>query len=423
MWPVVSPQPAKFATAGGGASGRGRPDSCALARSAEESEECAVARTVCLRCRCRGGRFPLPPGSSVPYARSPDPAAPPIDRARLALRACGPRAAGGAPRGHRRRRFPGLPVRDHSDDQRRAGDLDDRALTQAHARARRPGQFLADLEAELPTGSAPRQQLGAKQRLDRRQLRGAGHHAVEHLARPRLFGARGPRLVESSWYTRVDYFHWNERYHSNNIADESGPLYTLGYTRTGGDMRFRAEIFGGVATYRGFGEESNGTFLPVNGQTTYFGGRGEIDFFCNMRNHPCTLFFFGLGVRCWDRQLPSATVNGINFQGYTETWFTFYPYVGLETRYDPAKLWQFYGRTRIGVTAWNFNDAAAGGGRRNALSASRRERALGRRRALNQWLITGYLETFGWARSGSHDGYLQPQSTMITVGVKAGWIY
>ena len=109
-------------------------------------------------------------------------------------------------------------------------------------------------------------------------------------------------------------------------------------------------------------------------------------------------------------------------QGYSETWFTFYPYIGFETRRDPTKAWEFYGRTRIGVTAWNFNYASLGPGDmlypRPGVTALLEE---GIRNG--NFTVTGWAEIFGWSRSGVHDGYLQPQSTMLTIGVKAGYLY
>ncbi len=45
--------------------------------------------------------------------------------------------------------------------------------------------------------------------------------------------ALGNRLIESTWYTRVDYFHWNESSDGMDFVNEYGTLITLGYMRRG----------------------------------------------------------------------------------------------------------------------------------------------------------------------------------------------
>ena len=37
------------------------------------------------------------------------------------------------------------------------------------------------------------------------------------------------RFIESTWYTRIDYFHWNERFAGADFVNEDGPFWTLGY--------------------------------------------------------------------------------------------------------------------------------------------------------------------------------------------------
>ena len=49
------------------------------------------------------------------------------------------------------------------------------------------------------------------------------------------------RLAQASWYTRVEYFHWNERIAGQDFVNEGGALFTLGYSRQIGIERYRAE--------------------------------------------------------------------------------------------------------------------------------------------------------------------------------------
>ena len=43
--------------------------------------------------------------------------------------------------------------------------------------------------------------------------------------------ALGNRLIESTWYTRVDYFNWNEHSTGSDDVNEYGTLLTFGYMR------------------------------------------------------------------------------------------------------------------------------------------------------------------------------------------------
>jgi hypothetical protein len=227
----------------------------------------------------------------------------------------------------------------------------------------------------------------------------------------------------STWYVRAEYFHTLSRFHSFNYDNEAGPLYTLGYTRTWGDMRVRFEVFGGDVTNHGWAiDNTNKPLFTYTGRTVYYGGRFEYDFFCNLRNHPNVQLVWGLGIRVWDRQIGSSLTNGVLIQGLNETWFTFYPYIGFESRRDLSKAWEFYGRTRIGVLAWNIDDVTTSPSSvlypRPGVTALLEEGV-----RVGSWLMTGYVETFGWARSGSHDGFVSPATTQVLAGVKAGFTY
>ena len=228
--------------------------------------------------------------------------------------------------------------------------------------------------------------------------------------------------TESAFYTRVDFYHWTERYQGVNLLDERGPLYTVGYTLTGGEQRLRLEFFAGNVQYQGAAQLSNGTSIPLDNRTSLVGGRIEYDLFFNCPNHPNGLIFLGLGTRVWTRNLPSANDNGTFVQGYRETWVTLYPYLGVETRHDPSRPVEFYGRMRVGVTAYNYNYAGA------PLSNPTNPRAgatalLEEGVRYHDFTISGWTEVFGFSQSHVHNGYLQPTSTLLTVGLKAGYSF
>ena len=123
-------------------------------------------------------------------------------------------------------------------------------------------------------------------------------------------------------------------------------------------MRFRAEFFGGVVAYHGASFGGSGPSLLINSHTAYYGGRAEYDLFFRSQKHPRILMFIGLGIRAWNRNISSVTLPGNIFvQGYNETWVTLYPYIGFETPHDYTRVYEFYGRSRVGVTAFTYNYA------------------------------------------------------------------
>src|SRR4051812_47783432 len=69
----------------------------------------------------------------------------------------------------------------------------------------------------------------------------------------------GRLVAESTLYSRVDYFHWNEHIGGGTLLNESGPLWTLGYQRRTGWERFRGEFFSGTVNYASQVDYANGT--------------------------------------------------------------------------------------------------------------------------------------------------------------------
>src|SRR4051812_11809416 len=76
---------------------------------------------------------------------------------------------------------------------------------------------------------------------------------------------------------------------------------------------------------------------------------------------PNLTFFVGLGTRFWVRDLvDDFTASGVFVPGYQETWWTFYPYVGMERRRNLSKGWELYGMGRIGLTAITLEQSSGG---------------------------------------------------------------
>lgn len=229
----------------------------------------------------------------------------------------------------------------------------------------------------------------------------------------------GPRLVESTWYTRVDWFHWSESFNGANFVTENGPLFTLGYQRRIGSERFRGEFFGSEVHYASTVTFNDGSTAPLTSTTDYLGFRAEYDYLFQP-DWPLLLDFFGgVGTRFWIRNLPDTQDQFGDFvQGYQETWWTLYPYLGMESRHDPSRDVEFYGRGRVGLVAITYEHLTLhqttpfpGPGVTSQLELGLRGDYL---------FLAGYAEIFTWRQSGEARGLVQPNSLLLTVGLKTG---
>lgn len=227
--------------------------------------------------------------------------------------------------------------------------------------------------------------------------------------------APADRPLESSWYTRIDYFHWNERADGSDFVNESGPLITLGYVRRNGPERFRAELFGGDVTYKGGAQFEDGSFEAYTAGTNYLGCRGEYDLLFQPAVWPNTLFFLGVGSRFWFRDLPDAvTPSGAGVQGYQETWWTIYPYLGMEFKQPLSFGPELYGAGRVGVTAITYEHATFNDAILYPKPDMTGQVEMGlRSRSLS---VAAFFETMNWRASALVRDSYQPDSRMYTLG-------
>jgi hypothetical protein len=236
-------------------------------------------------------------------------------------------------------------------------------------------------------------------------------------------------LTQSSWYTRIDYFHWNERVDGQDFVNESGALWTVGYQRRVGRERFRGELFFGDVDYQGGAQLDDGTSEPLSSRTDYLGLRGEYEFLIEPEGVPQRTFFLGVGTRLSIRDLKDGVGDyGSPIMGYRETWWTFYPYMGMEGRYALGGGGEFYASCRVGLTPLtyehvSFFDVAlyprlgVMGGTEFGFRAQ-------------HFFIAGEFEAMTWSRSPRvndpyEDGAIiyQPSSMMYTVGLKTGFAF
>ena len=234
-----------------------------------------------------------------------------------------------------------------------------------------------------------------------------------------------PPLTESSWYFRVDYFHWNERLDGADFVNEYGVLPTLGYMHRSGPERFRFELFGSQVLgpsvhYVGAAMFDDGSTEPLSSNTNLLGIRGEYDLLLEPEAWPRVSFVVGVGTRFWIRDLQdgSSSITQSPVLGYQETWWTIYPYVGLENRRTLSDAVEFYAAGRIGMTAITYQRVSYFDvtlypklGFTGQLEAGLRGRRL---------FAAGFFETFSWSQSGMRQDTLQPSSVMFTAGLKTG---
>lgn len=237
--------------------------------------------------------------------------------------------------------------------------------------------------------------------------------------------------IDSTWYTRVDYFHWNERIGSLDFVNESGALYTVGYTRRFGSERFRAELFGGRMNYDGYGQFDDGSLEPLDSHTRYLGARAEMEMLIEPEGWSDGHFLLGVGSRFWIRDIQSGmtSTSGTPVLGYEEDWWTIYPYLGMETWRPLGDQFRFYTSARVGVTAFTY-----------ARPSLLYEPLYPRPGFIGQvemgvrgphFELSAYFEAMTFARSLTMTDWsqdppvdnMQPESRMYTIGGRLGYTF
>ncbi len=245
-----------------------------------------------------------------------------------------------------------------------------------------------------------------------------------------------PRIVPpppASWYTRVDYYRWNEKVGGVNYVNEDGALCTLGYSRQIGMERFRAELFGGDVHYVSY-DPSGAADMASN--TGYLGLRGEYEIVLTpavFEGHVALMG--GLGTRFWIRDLHDGSdAQGDQVFGYQETWWTIYPYLGLETHLPVGADMDWYSESRIGTTALTYQFATTG----SVLSDGQgdlwfTQRPLWPKPGVfanleiglrgPRFFLAARAEVMSWAQSSMVQGAFQPDSVLFTAGGRFGFMF
>jgi len=137
---------------------------------------------------------------------------------------------------------------------------------------------------------------------------------------------------------------------------------------------------------------------------------------------PQVSFFAGLGTRFWIRDMPDDyDDNGAFVPGYQETWWTIYPYLGIEKRRTHEEGVEFYYSARIGCTPITYERVVDFNttlypqiGLTGQLEAGIRGR---------RFMLAITAEAMSWTQSDVVRDSLQPASSFTTVGLKAGFCF
>lgn len=240
-----------------------------------------------------------------------------------------------------------------------------------------------------------------------------------------------PYPTDTHWYTRFDYYSWRETVGGAQILHENGTMYNLGCMRRRGNKRFRLEIFDGDIQYTGHTQSD----LYVASSTNYLGLRGECEAvwdlsWCRWRH---VSLFAGVGTRFWIRDIEDGYMpaSAGYATGYQETWWTIYPYIGLEKQTFLSNGSQLYLSGRLGLTAVTYQLASLVTYDENLnayyshplypAADITAQVELGLRD--DHVLIAAYFDAMTWGASPVVSGWYQPASQMVSVGIKFGLTY
>ena len=240
---------------------------------------------------------------------------------------------------------------------------------------------------------------------------------------PMITAGPPEKISQSTLYFREDAFFWHEQIGDSSV-NESGALSTLGYMHRSGIERWRMELFGGSMNYDGFAQYDDGSMEPYwqSEGTNYLGVRGEYELLIEPSCCDFLRFYIGFGTRFWVRDLKDAiTPSGNYVTGYQECWWTFYPYIGLETRESSEPGAHFYASARIGITPLTYQNISYYGLALYPRCGVTAQAEIGVR--FEKFLIALSIETMTWGESPVVRDSYQPESSMLTVGGKIAYTF
>jgi hypothetical protein len=241
------------------------------------------------------------------------------------------------------------------------------------------------------------------------------------------------RLTESTWYYRLDCYNWTEDLGGGEKVKEYGPMSTVGYMHRNGQERFRLEVFGGTVAYDGYTQsESGGVYVSehfhTSNGTNYIGMRAEYDFLIEPDCWKNARLVLGVGTRFWVRDLQDTALEDVYVRGYPETWWTFYPYIGVETKTSDPSTLHFFGSARVGVTPITYQYVGLFDSYYESSGTilypkcgmtAQAEIGISCRRVT----LSAYTELMSWSQSNVVRDIYQPDSMMFTIGGRCSFTF
>ncbi len=133
-------------------------------------------------------------------------------------------------------------------------------------------------------------------------------------------------------------------------------------------------------------------------------------------------FLAGFGSRFWIRDLHDGTADdGSPVFGYQEDWWTFYPYLGLQTNSALGSGLEFYTESRVGATVLTYDFASIGDRPMWPTPSVMANAEIGLRGA--RFYAAVRAEVMRWEDSPIVQDAYQPRSTMYTVGGRLGVMF
>jgi len=239
--------------------------------------------------------------------------------------------------------------------------------------------------------------------------------------------------VESMWYGKIEYYQWDTEEKDIFLKNrEFGAMSTLGYRARMGSQRGRIEFFGGDVRY----QEDLGNDEWGNSHSGYFGARLEYEYLwdIDLDGFPVT-FFAGLGTRAWGRRVSDYAIAFVGERpAYSQSWWTIYPYVGLERNWRCVNGDEFFAMGRVGATVITYLCMPSYGDVSdlpvfNPRTELTGQVELGWRR--DHFSLAGFFEVMSWActdevhrdNSSGQEWWVFPGAHMLTTGLKLSLIY
>ena len=157
--------------------------------------------------------------------------------------------------------------------------------------------------------------------------------------------------------------------------------------------------------------------------TGYLGLRGEYEMVLAPAAWEGRMaLLLGLGTRFWIRDLHDGSDSqGNPVMGYQETWWTMYPYVGLESHRQLGSDLELYSESRVGTTAMTYEFASINYRPLWPKLGVMANSELGLRGS--RFFLAARVEVMSWSPSSVVQDSYQPNSVMVTAGGRLGFMF